>query len=42
VGDAADQTVPEGYDLETDGHIYYDGTIPVNDTMTWGSVKSLF
>lgn len=36
-----DATIPDGYDMETDGHIYYDGTIPTQD-MSWGGVKNLY
>lgn len=41
VGTDADPTVPDGYDLEADGHIYYDGTIP-NEDLEWGAVKNLY
>ncbi|MDO9695634.1 MAG: hypothetical protein Q7W56_13010 [Candidatus Latescibacteria bacterium] len=36
-----DATIPEGYDMETDGHIYYDGTIPT-ESKSWGEVKNLY
>lgn len=41
VGQDVDPTVPDGYDLEADGHIYYDGTIPT-ENMTWSQLKNLF
>ncbi|MBU0741914.1 hypothetical protein KKA85_07825 [bacterium] len=41
IGQDVDPTVPDGYDLEADGHIYYDGTIP-NEDMTWSSLKNLY
>jgi len=41
LGQDIDPAVPEGYDLEMDGHIYYDGTIP-NESMTWSNLKSLY
>jgi hypothetical protein len=41
IGQDVDPTVPEGYDLEADGHIYYDGTIPSED-MTWTELKNLY
>lgn len=36
-----DSTIPQGYDLESDGHIYYDGTIPT-EAKSWGAVKNLY
>lgn len=36
-----DSTIPEGYDLEADGHIYHDPTIP-NEDLTFSNVKQLF
>jgi hypothetical protein len=33
--------VPEGYDLEADGHITFDAAIPREDS-TWGRVKNLY
>lgn len=36
-----DSTIPEGYDLEADGHIYHDPTIP-NEDATFSDVKRLF
>ena len=41
VGQNVDPAVPEGYDLEADGHIYYDGTIPT-ENMTWSNLKNLY
>jgi hypothetical protein len=41
IGQDVDPAVPEGYDLEADGHIYYDGTIP-NEDMTWTELKNLY
>ncbi len=41
VGQDVDPTVPDGYDLEADGHIYYDGTIP-NEDMSWSKIKDLY
>ncbi len=41
LGPGADGTIPEGYDLETDGHIWFDPTVPDED-MTWGGVKNLY
>jgi len=41
IGSDVDPNVPEGYDLEADGNIYYDGTIP-NEDMTWTDVKNLY
>lgn len=36
-----DSTVPHGFDLSTDGHVYYMSTISNND-VSWGSIKNLF
>lgn len=36
-----DSTVPSGFDLSTDGHVYYMSTIPNND-ISWGAIKNLF
>jgi len=41
IGTQADPTIPQGYDLEVDGSIYYDPTIP-NEERSWGSVKDLY
>lgn len=41
VGAGADSTVPDGYDMEADGHVYHDPTIP-NDDLTWSQVKNLY
>jgi len=41
IGQDVDPAVPDGYDLEADGHIYYDGTIP-NEDMTWTQLKNLY
>jgi len=38
---AADSTIPEGYDLEADGNIFHDPTVP-NEDMTFSNVKQLF
>jgi hypothetical protein len=38
VGDA---TIPDGYDLEADGHIYVDPTVPT-ETASWGGIKNLY
>ncbi len=41
IGTSADPTIPQGYDLEVDGKIYYDPTIP-DEARSWGSVKNLY
>lgn len=41
IGSDLDPTVPDGYDLEADGHIYYDPTVPNEDT-TWSGIKNLY
>ena len=41
IGADLDPTIPDGYDLETDGHIYYDPTIP-NEHRTWAGIKNLY
>ena len=41
VGVGADSTIPEGYDCEADGSIYYDPTIPNEDT-TFSNLKNLY
>ena len=41
IGTQADPNIPQGYDLEVDGSIYYDPTIP-NEDLSWGSVKNLY
>ena len=41
VGVGADSTIPEGYDFEADGSIYYDPTVP-NEDATWSSLKNLY
>lgn len=33
--------VPDGYDLEMDGHVTFDPTIPT-EASTWGNVKNLY
>jgi len=35
-----DGTVPDGFDLSVDGHVYYS-PIP-NDDVSWGTIKNLF
>jgi hypothetical protein len=41
IGSDLDPTVPDGYDMEADGHIYFDPTIP-NEDVTWSNVKNLY
>lgn len=41
IGLALDPTIPDGYDMETDGHMYFDPTIP-NEDQTWGHIKNLY
>lgn len=40
-GTLDDSTVPQGYDLESDGHIYLDPTVP-NEDVTWSGLKNLY
>lgn len=41
LGPGQDGTIPQGYDLETDGHIWFDPTVPEHEA-SWGEIKSLF
>ena len=41
LGPGQDGTIPIGYDLETDGHIWFDPTVP-DTKATWGQIKDLF
>ena len=41
VGSGADSTIPDGYDMEVDGHVYHDPTIP-NEDRTMSQVKNLY